>query len=54
MIYYKKDGEAKAVFNGYASMGVKIATYTLQIYATSGVMGVQLLTEKILIKEPLE
>jgi hypothetical protein len=44
MISYKKDGEAQAVFNGYTGIGgIKVATYTLQIYATSGVMGVQLL-----------
>lgn len=44
MITWVHDGEALATFNGYGSPGTPIiATYKLQIYATGGAMGVQML-----------
>jgi len=44
LIIWLHDGEALATFNGYGSPGTpKIATYKLQIIATSGAMGIQLI-----------
>ena len=44
MITWVHDGEASAKFNGFTTIGGQlVATFTLRIIATSGVMGAQLM-----------